>query len=167
MQPEDMHFTACSASFTLLFEFPRLRVTSNQLSGQFRRRTDWDAVPNHHIGRTVQQNSRRGVCFVPTKITARKLHISAPQATSRNTVSQKFGILDSSAIPVRGRGGLQGCEMLRIPHLDNRLTDGATVVSPTHRPHFAPHKHIFFLMHPVLIYVIGWVNSGAWCGRKD
>jgi hypothetical protein len=27
------------------------------------------------------------------------------------------------AIPVTGLGGLQGCEMLRIPHcLDNRLT---------------------------------------------
>jgi hypothetical protein len=29
-----------------------------------------------------------------------------------------------------GRGGLQGCEMLRIPHcLDRRLTDGGKVVS--------------------------------------
>jgi hypothetical protein len=30
------------------------------------------------------------------------------------------------AIPVPGRGGLQGCEMSRIPQrLDNRLIDGA------------------------------------------
>jgi hypothetical protein len=48
----------------------------------------------------------------------------------------------SKAIPVTGRGGLWGCEMLRIPHyLDNRLTDGGKVVSPTHRPHFTPQKH--------------------------
>jgi hypothetical protein len=34
----------------------------------------------------------------------------------------------SEAIPVAGRGGLQGCEMLRIPHcLDNQLTDGGEV----------------------------------------
>jgi hypothetical protein len=43
------------------------------------------------------------------------------------------------AVPVRG---LQGSEVLRIPHcLGNRLTDGGEVVSPTHRPHFTPHKH--------------------------
>jgi hypothetical protein len=34
--------------------------------------------------------------------------------------------------------------MLRIPHcLDNRLTDGGKVVSPTHRPHFTHKKHYF------------------------
>jgi hypothetical protein len=34
--------------------------------------------------------------------------------------------------------------MLRIPHcLDNRLTDGGKVVSPTHRPRSTPHKHYF------------------------
>jgi hypothetical protein len=50
----------------------------------------------------------------------------------------------SEAIPVTGRGGLQGCQMLRIPHcLDNRLIDGGKVVSPTHRPHFTPQKHFF------------------------
>jgi hypothetical protein len=51
----------------------------------------------------------------------------------------------SKAIPVTGLGGLQGCEMLRIPHcLDNRLTDGGKVVGPTHPPHFTPHKHYYF-----------------------
>jgi hypothetical protein len=35
--------------------------------------------------------------------------------------------------------------MLRIAHcLDNRLTDGGKVVSPTHRPHFTPQKHYYF-----------------------
>jgi hypothetical protein len=43
-------------------------------------------------------------------------------------------------------GGLQGCEMLRIPHcLDNRLTDGGKVVSPMHPPHFTPEKHYFYV----------------------
>jgi hypothetical protein len=37
------------------------------------------------------------------------------------------------AIPVTGLGGLEGCEMLKIPHsLDKRLTDGGNVVSPKH-----------------------------------
>jgi hypothetical protein len=40
----------------------------------------------------------------------------------------------SKAIAVTGRGGLYGCKMLRIRHcLDNQLTDGGKVVSPTHR----------------------------------
>jgi hypothetical protein len=31
--------------------------------------------------------------------------------------------------------------MLKIPHcLDNRLTDGGKVVSPTFQPHFTPQK---------------------------
>jgi hypothetical protein len=35
--------------------------------------------------------------------------------------------------------------MLRIPHcLDNRLTDGGKVVSPTHPPHFTRQKHYYF-----------------------
>jgi hypothetical protein len=35
--------------------------------------------------------------------------------------------------------------MLRIPHfLDNQLTDGGKVVSPTHRPHFTPQNHYYF-----------------------
>jgi hypothetical protein len=50
----------------------------------------------------------------------------------------------SEAIPVAGRGGLKGVEMLRISHcLDNRLIDGGKVVSPTHRSHFTPRKHFF------------------------
>jgi hypothetical protein len=36
--------------------------------------------------------------------------------------------------------------MLRVAHcLDNRLIDGGKVVSPTHRPHFTPQKHYFFV----------------------
>jgi hypothetical protein len=50
----------------------------------------------------------------------------------------------SKAIPVTGRGGLWGCEMLRIPYcLDNRITDGGKVVSPMHLPHSTLHKYYF------------------------
>jgi hypothetical protein len=49
----------------------------------------------------------------------------------------------SKAIHVTGRGGLSGCEMLRIPHcLDNRLTDGK-VVSFTRPPSSTPQKFPF------------------------
>jgi hypothetical protein len=50
----------------------------------------------------------------------------------------------SKLILVRGRGGLQVCEMLKIPHCpDNRLTDREKVVSPTHRQNYIPQKHNF------------------------
>jgi hypothetical protein len=52
--------------------------------------------------------------------------------------------------PLTGRGGLLGCERLRIQHcLDNRLIDGGKVVSATHQPQFTAQK--LFLMFPVLI----------------
>jgi hypothetical protein len=45
----------------------------------------------------------------------------------------------SKAIPATDRGGLQVCEMLRIPHcLGNWLTDGGT-----HRRRYTPQKHYF------------------------
>jgi hypothetical protein len=48
------------------------------------------------------------------------------------------------AIPVTGRGGLEDCEMLRIPHyLDILLTDGGKVVSLMHRPRPTPQKYYF------------------------
>jgi hypothetical protein len=50
----------------------------------------------------------------------------------------------SKAIPVTSRGGLQGCEMLRIPHCpDNLFTDGNKVVNPTHQLCSTPKKHYF------------------------
>jgi hypothetical protein len=49
-------------------------------------------------------------------------------------------------IPVRGRGGPQGCEMLRLPHfLHNRLADGGEVVSLTRRPPFTPQEYSWYL----------------------
>jgi hypothetical protein len=52
--------------------------------------------------------------------------------------------LKTKDIPETGRGGPKGCEMFWIPHcLDNRLTDGGKVVSPTHRTRSTPEKHYF------------------------
>jgi hypothetical protein len=43
--------------------------------------------------------------------------------------------------------------MLRIPHcLDNRLTDGDKVVSPTDRPRSAPQKHYYFCISGTYFY---------------
>jgi hypothetical protein len=55
-------------------------------------------------------------------------------ALSRLNFSGHLNIT-GEGITVRGRGGPQGCETLRLPHcLDNRLTDGGEVVSLTRRP---------------------------------
>jgi hypothetical protein len=54
-----------------------------------------------------------------------------------------YEVKKSKAIIVTGRGGLQDCEMLRIPHcVDNRLTDGGKAVNLKHRPRSTPQKHI-------------------------
>jgi hypothetical protein len=46
------------------------------------------------------------------------------------------------AIPVTGRGGVKDYEMFRVPHcVDNWLTGGGKVVSPTHRSRSTSHKH--------------------------
>jgi hypothetical protein len=66
------------------------------------------------------------------------------RATRRNIPED--AILNSKAIPVTGRGGLLGCEMLKTPHrLDNRPIDGRKVVSRRHRPRFISHGYFFFL----------------------
>jgi hypothetical protein len=49
------------------------------------------------------------------------------------------------AIPVTGRGGPQGCETSRLPHLlDNRLTDSCKLVSLTRRPLFTPQEDSWY-----------------------
>jgi hypothetical protein len=50
-------------------------------------------------------------------------------------------VIEGKAIPVTGRGGLQGCEMVRISHcLHNRLTDGGKAASLMHRPRSTSQK---------------------------
>jgi hypothetical protein len=47
--------------------------------------------------------------------------------------------VESKGISLTGSGGQYGCETAKFPHfLDNRLTDGGKVVSPTRRPPFTP-----------------------------
>jgi hypothetical protein len=56
------------------------------------------------------------------------------------------------AIPVIGRGGLQGCEKLRIPNcLDNRFIDGSEVVSLMREPRSTRQKHFFYLWYSFLL----------------
>jgi hypothetical protein len=69
--------------------------------------------------------------------------------------TQKQEKRKSEAIPVAGR-----CEMLRIARLlENRLTDGAKVVSPIYRSRSTPQK--LFFLPLVLISVRGWLNPVA------
>jgi hypothetical protein len=45
----------------------------------------------------------------------------------------------NKAIPVTDHGGLEGCEVPRLPHFsDKRHADGGEVVSLTSRPPFTP-----------------------------
>jgi hypothetical protein len=54
------------------------------------------------------------------------------------------GRIQSQAVPARGRGGRQGCELLGIPHCpDKWLTDDGKIASPTHRPLSTPQERYF------------------------
>jgi hypothetical protein len=57
------------------------------------------------------------------------------------------------AIPVTGRGGLYGCEMLRIPqYLDSRLADGCKVGSLTRQLLiYSPETLLFIIL--ILVFV--------------
>jgi hypothetical protein len=82
----------------------------------------------------------------PVDVAVKSQFVQMKIANYTGTYSEHIKVkVKSKAIPVTGLGGLWGCEMLRIPHcLDNRLTDGSKVVSPTHRPYFTPQKHYYF-----------------------
>jgi hypothetical protein len=79
--------------------------------------------------------------------------VDFPEATSErhdNVLRSKRekrgkGNKEKKGFPYKtGRGGLYGCEKLRISYyLDNLMTDGGKVVNPTHRPSSTPQKHYF------------------------
>jgi hypothetical protein len=77
----------------------------------------------------------------------------------------------TKAIPVTGREGPYGCEKSRFPHfLDNRLTDGGKVVSPT-RPMVtkAGYKLIGYpvaLRRSYRLVRLPNTTNQAGCGRK-
>jgi hypothetical protein len=57
---------------------------------------------------------------------------------------------EDKAIPVTGRGGLYGCEMLRIPHcIDSRLRDGVEIVSLTFQPLYSLQTFLSLVLIPV------------------
>jgi hypothetical protein len=50
--------------------------------------------------------------------------------------------MNSKATPVTGRGGLECCEMLRIPYcLDNRFTYAGKILGLTHLSRSTANKH--------------------------
>jgi hypothetical protein len=67
--------------------------------------------------------------------------------TSHNPIGLQGLLWDSFTFtflltPATGRGGLYGCEMLRIPHcIDSRLTEGGKFMNLKRRPCFTPRKH--------------------------
>jgi hypothetical protein len=64
-------------------------------------------------------------------------------------------------VSVTGRGGLKGCQMLRIPHcLDNQFIDGGKVISRTQSAAALLHRNIIF-MFLVLISVSDGVKRRA------
>jgi hypothetical protein len=51
---------------------------------------------------------------------------------------------ESKAIHITGCGGLQGCDITRVPHsLDSLLTDGSEIVRLTRRLRSTLQKHHF------------------------
>jgi hypothetical protein len=78
------------------------------------------------------------------------LFITTAVRTSNPTVLYLVKGKKGKAIPVTGHKGS------RLQHfLDNQLTDGGEVVSPTRWPPFTPRRFV------VLISVRGWVDPRA------
>jgi hypothetical protein len=64
--------------------------------------------------------------------------------------------IKNKAIPVEGRGELQGCNMLRIPNcLEKRLKVGGEVFGLAHRPSSTPEKGFVLFLSLALIPVTG------------
>jgi hypothetical protein len=63
--------------------------------------------------------------------------------------------IKSKGIAITGHVGLQGCELLVIPHCtDSRLTVGGEVVSLAERPRSTPQKYVTVFTSLVFVSVI-------------
>jgi hypothetical protein len=72
--------------------------------------------PNTILNRLCSTNSDRGRAVLNVRFFLK----TERATTTLDCIDSK---VKSKAIPITGRGGLSGCEMLRIPHcLDSRLT---------------------------------------------
>jgi hypothetical protein len=113
---------------------------------------------NYHIAWTNATQTEQGISVILSK----SKNVSL---TSRGALwGCEISVIPSKSknVSLTSRGDLWGCETSRIPHcLHNWFTDGGEVVSLTHRPHFTPQKHYFFLH--VLMSVRGWVNKKKRC----
>jgi hypothetical protein len=92
------------------------------------------------------------------QLRSRRMHLeNMLKVTELAPHIKKYLNSNRKAISVTGNGGLQDCEILRIPHcLYSWLTDGGEVVSLTLRRRSKPQKLFFLLL--VLISVKGCVN---------
>jgi hypothetical protein len=108
----------------------------------------------HHCAPNDQRNVHAQHVNVPHHLSLLRKqasHVTWAAANCKTIIREviRWSPVKSKAIPVPGRGGLQGCDMLRIPYCpDNLHKGGGKVVSPTHRPHFTPQKHYFFYVWP-------------------
>jgi hypothetical protein len=118
----------------------------------------WWVYTKHSVawvreGTVSTKHCRLSAKLVPTFVDRRCHVVSVTDIYGRNlgfldrrwAYSSNYQVKKNEAIPITGRGGLLGCEMLRTPHcLDNWLTNCGKVVSLTHRPRSNPQKHFFF-----------------------
>jgi hypothetical protein len=86
----------------------------------------------------------------PAGIRTPIIHSIARRYTELSRLARKFQFYKKKkgkATPVTGRAGLEGCEMLRIPHcLEYWLIDGSEVIRLTSRQRFTPSRRFLVLI---------------------
>jgi hypothetical protein len=107
----------------------------------FENKSSGSGLENRHYG------AEYATPLYPQKLTLTSSTIggsSVDTVLSRTKTTELLLTFIIEDIPVTGRGGLLGCEMLRISHcLDSPLTAGGKDVGPTHRPRLTPQKYYF------------------------